>query len=160
MKAKSARINFCLLLLLVLSFPVAGLAGEIGRDGRFIAYADGTVLDKESGLMWAAKDNGADINRQGAERYCESYRGGGHTDWRMPTQGELAGLYDNAKTYKSDCGDEVKLTELIRLTCAWAWASENRGSDAALFYFTVGRRVWRHQSFAYYYRALPVRSGK
>ena len=35
-------------------------------------------------------------------------------DWRMPTQNELAGLYDAAKTYKSDCGYDVHLTELIR----------------------------------------------
>jgi len=29
------------------------MAGEIGRDGRFIAYDNGTVLDTETGLMWA-----------------------------------------------------------------------------------------------------------
>jgi len=74
---------------------------EIGKDGRFTAYDDGTVLDTRTGLMWAAKDNGADINWPNAKRYCENYRGGGYTDWRMPTQDELAGLYDSSKSYKA-----------------------------------------------------------
>ncbi len=136
------------------------MAGEINKDGRFVANGDGTVLDQKSGLMWAAQDNGEDVNRQGAERYCERYRGGGYEDWRMPTVDELAGLYDPAQTRTAGCGHDVNLTEAIGLTCAWAWAAEKRGSAAALFFFTDGRRLWRHQSFSYLYRALPVRSGK
>lgn len=63
-------------------------------DGRFISYDDGTVRDTQTNLMWAAKDNGRDINWANAKSYCEKYRGGGYMDWRMPTQYELAGLYD------------------------------------------------------------------
>ena len=92
-------------------------ARDTGRDGRFIAYDNGTVLDTRTNLMWAAKDNGSDINWAEAKSYCENYRGAGYTDWRMPTQDELAGLYDAAKTYKSDCGYDVHLTALIRLSC-------------------------------------------
>ena len=135
-------------------------AGEIGRDGRFIAYDNDTVLDTKTELMWAAKDNGSDINWPDAKSYCENYRGGGYTDWRMPTQDELAGLYDAAKTYKSDCGYDVHLTELIRLTCGATWASETRGSDATYFYFSSGVRALYYQSYSFGYRALPVRSGK
>jgi len=40
----------------------AEAANEIKRDGRFVAYDDGTVLDTKTNLMWAAKDNGKDIN--------------------------------------------------------------------------------------------------
>jgi len=40
---------------------------EIGKDGRFIAYDDGTVLDTRTNLMWAAKDNGSNINWVGIE---------------------------------------------------------------------------------------------
>jgi len=157
---KSVRIVLFLLWVLLSSFPGVGLAEGIDKGVRFIANGDGTVLDQKSGLMWAAKDNGEDVNRQGAERYCERYRGGGYEDWRMPTVDELAGLYDPAQTHTVGCGHDVNLTEAIGLTCAWAWAAEKRGSDAALFFFTDGRRLWRHQSFSYLYRALPVRSGK
>jgi hypothetical protein len=130
----------------------------IGKDGRFIAYDDGTVLDTRTGLMWAAKDNGSDINWQGAKSYCENFRGGGYTDWRMPTQDELAGLYDKAKTYSSACGYDAHLTELIRLTCTAPWASETRGSEAASFDFRDGGRIWGRPSYSA--RAFPVRSGK
>jgi len=132
---------------------------EIGKDGRFVAYDDGTVLDKESGLMWATKDNGKGITWANAKSYCENYRGGGYTDWRLPTQDELVGLYDRDKTYASDCGNDVHLTELIHLTCNWVWASETLGSAAAGFFFSDGERYWNQQSSGYY-RALPMRSGK
>jgi hypothetical protein len=110
--------------------------------------------------MWAAKDNGSDINWANAKSYCENYRGGGYTDWRMPTQDELAGLYDTAKTYKSDCGFDVHLTELIHLTCYWAWASETRVFWADRFFFTDVYRGWDQRSRDGNGRALPVRSGK
>jgi len=78
----------------------------------------------------------------------------------MPTQDELAGLYDSAKIYESACGYNNHLTELIRLSCGWVWASETRGSDAAFFIFTLGRRNWLLQSADNANLALPVRSGK
>ena len=130
-------------------------------DARFVPnYNNETVLDTKTNLMWAAKDNGNEINWADAKSYCENYRGGGYTDWRMPTQDELAGLYDAGKTYKSDCGYDVHLTELIRLTCTGPWTSETRGSLAATFGFNIGARDWFPQSNDRYYRALPVRSGK
>jgi hypothetical protein len=83
--------------------PSVSTAKEIRRDGRFIAYNDGTVLDTITNLMWAAKDNGSNINWADAKNYCEDYRGGGYTDWRMPTQDELAGLYDTGKSRPMAC---------------------------------------------------------
>ena len=140
--------------------PSVSSANEIKRDGRFIAYDNGTVLDTRTGLMWAVKDNGSDVGWKDAKSYCENYREGGYTDWRMPTQDELEGLYDAGKTYKADCGVNVHLTELIRPTCTAPWASETRGTDAAYFSFGLGIRQWSLQSFGYSFRALPVRSGK
>jgi hypothetical protein len=132
---------------------------SIAKDGRFIAYADGTVLDTNTNLMWAAMDIGANINWYNAKSYCENYRGGGYTDWRMPTQNELAGLYDAGKTYTPKCdASPVHLTELIHLTCYCLWASEMRESEAATFCFNFGYRYWIPQSL--YYGVLPVRSGK
>jgi hypothetical protein len=141
--------------------PSPASGSEIGRDGRFIAYNNGTVLDTRTNLMWAAKDNGSDINWANAKSYCEYYRGGGYTDWRMPTQDELAGLYDSSKSYKAtQWGYYVRLTELIQLSKCCPWASETRGSDAARFGFGSSRRDWDRQSNGSDGRALPVRSGK
>src|SRR4030042_2035306 len=73
---------------------VYAAAKESANGNRFIAYDNGTVLDRQTGLMWAAKDNGSDIDWSNAKRYCENYRGGDYTDWRLPTQDELAGVYE------------------------------------------------------------------
>jgi hypothetical protein len=139
--------------------------GETGRDGRFIAYDNGTVLDTSTNLMWAAKDNESNINWQGAKSYCENYRGGGYSDWRMPTQDELAGLYDAGKSRPVACytASQIQIhiaTKLIDITCFAPWASETRGSEAAFFDFYTGVRLWGPQSGGGDGRALPVRSAK
>jgi hypothetical protein len=131
---------------------------KTGVDGSFIAYDNGIVLDTQTNLMWAARDNGSNLNWADAKAYCESYRGGGYTGWRMPTQDELAGLYNTTKTYRADSGVDVHLTKLIRLTSIAPWASEKRGSDAAYFSFFSGNRGWLPRSNDNIHRALPVRS--
>jgi hypothetical protein len=134
-------------------------AGEIGRDGRFIAYDNGTVLDTRTNLMWAEEDSDSDFDWWNAKSYCENYRGGGYTDWRMPTQDELAGLYDAAKTYTTAGGFDVHLTELIHLSSFGHWSSEARGAVAAFFNFHEGAGGW-HLQPDISFRSLPVRSGK
>jgi hypothetical protein len=129
---------------------------EIGRDGRFIAVEDKTVLDTRTNLMWAAKDNGININWQGAKSYCESYRGGGYTDWRLPTQVELAELYDGTVNGKNG----YHLTILIELSSCCSWTFEMRRFEATYFDFYNGSRYWCPQSYGYNRRALPVRSVK
>jgi Protein of unknown function (DUF1566) len=130
------------------------------QDGRFIAYNNGTVLDTWTNLMWAAHDNGSAISWEIAKSYCENYRGGGYTDWRMPTLNELTGLSDSSKSYRAQYND-VHLTELIKLTIGSCWSSDTRGSDALLFNFWRG--TWygfRNVSDNLGGAALPVRSVK
>lgn len=50
------------------------------------------VLDTSTNLLWAARDNGFDIDWAKAKTYCENCRLGGYADWRMPTADERAGL--------------------------------------------------------------------
>jgi len=116
---------------------------------RFMNPKEGVVLDTKTNLLWAAKDNQRSINWANAKSYCEKYRGGGYTDWRMPTQDELAELYASG-AHK----------DKIELTANAVWASETRGSDAATFYFGDGGRYWAPQSILIAGLALPVRSGK
>jgi hypothetical protein len=129
---------------------------EIGTDGRFIAYDDGTVLDTQTNLFWASKDSGKLIMTwQGAKSYCENFRGGGYTNWRMPTSDELAGLFDKNKHNRYD----ARVTDLIEITYMWVWASETRGSNAAVFGFRYGTQFWSPQSNNASH-TLPVRSGE
>jgi hypothetical protein len=153
--------KFIAVLMVLVVSAVFAFAGEIAKDGRFIAYDNETVLDTKTKLMWAAKDNGRNINWANAKKYCENYRGGGYTDWRLPTQNELEGLYGGAKPYKTDCGFDVYLTKLIRLTCIFVWTSETFGSEAASFYFGEGGQQFLvKRSLVDNYRVLPVRSSK
>jgi hypothetical protein len=150
------KILFFVCIVLFLGFFVFI---EPALAERFVNNNDNTVTDTQTGLMWG-KDNRENINWQGAKSYCGNYRGGGYTDWRMPTLDELAGLYDAAKTYKSACGYNAHLTELPGLSCAWAWASDISGQTAAYFDFYYGKQLWYPQRYDNNIRALPVRSGK
>ena len=142
----------------------SSVAGEKTRDGRFIAYDNGTVLDTKTNLMWADKDNGRLIPWTYAQTYCSNYRGGGYADWRMPTMDELRDLYDETKAYSSDCdeGNNVHLTELIRLRCGYVWSSDAIGTDSSYYFnFYNGKEKWCHKTdISYNLRVLPVRSGK
>ncbi|MEW6365719.1 MAG: DUF1566 domain-containing protein [Acidobacteriota bacterium] len=144
--------------------PAAVGAHEAARDGRLVAYDDGTVLDTESGLMWAAKDNGANIKWDAATAYCASFRAGGHSDWRMPTTAELRSIYDDSrKGYRCACRkylpllgayDHVLVTPLIQLSCDWVWG----GPTPMMFGFNCGEEKRGDRKFAAGMRVLPVRS--
>ncbi len=131
--------------------PVSN-AKEIDRDGNFIAYDDGTVLDIRTGLIWAAKTNEKRIKWSDAKKYCENYQGGGWTDWRLPTYDELAGLHEKNNKDK-------QITRLIEIK-KLLWTSGTNGSKAACFCLSHDSRLWRRQSLSLCYRALPVRGGK
>jgi hypothetical protein len=132
---------------------------EIARDGSLIAYDNGTVLDTSTNLMWAAKDNDFIVNWFGAKSYCEEYRGGGYTDWRMPTGKELMGIYNKIKRDKGK--------QLITTTSIGMWASETKNNVAGAIMWVKlsdkeGVVTGSHdQSDALpLLRALPVRSVK
>jgi hypothetical protein len=109
---------------------------ETTRDGQFIAYDNGTVLDSKTNLMWMARDNGSALSWPSAKAYAGTFHGGGFSDWRLPTLSELQGLFDKTKTNKSFCptavdelgqlANEVHVTTAIRLTCTRVWTSEER----------------------------------
>jgi len=78
---------------------------EISRDGHYIAYASGVVLDTKSGLEWVAGPD-KDMAWYWAKRWVNNLTvsGGG---WRMPTKAELLTLYEKGK------GSQNK-TELLK----------------------------------------------
>lgn len=129
---------------------IPGIASD-----RFVNNGDGTVTDTKTGLMWAAKDNGIHINWTDARSYCQSYSGGGHTDWRMPTLAELTSLYE--PVIQNNRGYHI--TSFVDTTAESCWASETRGNEAARFNFTYGQEYWLRQSHSGSGRAIPVRSG-
>jgi outer membrane protein OmpA-like peptidoglycan-associated protein len=161
MKKSLGRIVVTIIMVIIAgAFINVGFltAEELARDGRFIAYNDGTVLDTQTNLLWAAQDNGSDIDWPDAKAYCENYNGGGYKDWRMPTQQELNGLYDRLIVGNNG----YRLTKLITLTGAFPWASEVRGSEAAYVSFFYDRDLWCWDPLSRKnrHRTLPVRYGR
>jgi len=135
------------------TFPITDM---IGRDGNFIPSKNGTVLDTKTNLMWAATDNGKGISWEDAKKYCTEYKSGGYTDWRMPTQDELATLYDVRINGINSCN----LTRLIALTNCYPWASEASGPGAYFCFDGTGKAWTKRFMFYGSFRALSVRSAK
>jgi len=144
--------------------PVGKSDGIVDRDGPFVKYENGIIYDNRNGFMWAPTDNGKDINWSDAKLYCRNYKEGGYTDWRMPTAAELATLYEkkiiNNNSSTEDWNISYNINRLFHLTCCCPWASNNRGSEAAMFNFSLGRRFWLPQSLFGTRRVIPVRAGK
>jgi hypothetical protein len=155
LKAKRDRLEEKKKQLAMGARPSVSTANETRKDLRFISYDNGTVLDTNTNLMWASKDNGRKINWADAKSYCENYRGGGYTDWRMPTKDELSGLHEPSK--KNRLG--FQLTELIDLSSACQWASYGLGLEAS-YCFPGIDLYWMQMSGTIGNLALPVRSGK
>jgi hypothetical protein len=148
------KLSGCFFIIIIALIDIIVMPAM--ASDRFVDNGDGTVTDTKTGLMWAAKDNGSLINWQTASSYCQSYSGGGYTDWRMPTLTELASIYD-PKT-KNKHGYHVN--RLIDISAASCWSSEARDFEAARFNFTYGEVYWLRKSFSGPSRVLPVRSGK
>ena len=136
--------------------------GEITRDGRFIAYNNGTVLDTKTRLMWVAQTGDEYSDYLAAEYYCENYRGCGYTDWRMPTLKELETLYDPEVTNQH--GFHVT-TKLIDIDVKWIlgkagwWGGLGAfkfSEDIPVFYRWGTARGYHRPHFG---RVLPVRGG-
>ena len=111
---------------------------EIARDGRFIAYSNGTVLDTKTNLMWAAKDDGRGLMEHKVDDYVVNYRGGGHTDWRMPTIDELTTIYDPEKLNRYD----FRVTGLIAVRGEWVWVKAGKSYLKALSFLTGSQSTY------------------
>lgn len=53
-----------------------------------------TWTDPATKLVWAKKDNGANIAWPEAVQYCSKLKLAGYTDWLLPTYEELIAMYD------------------------------------------------------------------
>jgi hypothetical protein len=137
---------------------------ETRSDGRFIAYDDGTVLDTKTNLMWAEQAGASIVTTHGARTFVGNYQAGGYTDWRMPTQDEMSGLYNPDKSISPGNGGGKPLhvaTELITIDddCYHADLAKGAASvgilEIPIFCFRDGRST---TAISGLYKVLPVRS--
>ena len=116
----------------------------------------GVWKDSATGLTWAAKDNGVDVNQGQAREYCTALRTGGFSDWRLPTVDELENLYD--KNLKK--ANKVKGTIELSDSCVPS-ASLNPAGEVWNFCFSYGgRTLTRASGHGSGGRALCVRKSE
>lgn len=156
----NAALKVALLVLLL------GIAQFVHAGDRFIDNGDGTVTDTQQNLMWAATDNNGDIDWHQALKWVRytfpltlpvSY-----DNWRLPTLAELQSLAKDYKGegYEADCGQRVKLTPLIRLSCGWVWSSNSDAVAPTAYVFNFNN-VYHYsvrKAHRRGYRALAVRN--
>ena len=148
------RINITLVslfvvLFLCLSFTLAAQK-EVGRDGVYVAYANGIVRDTKTGLEWKVGPD-KNTNWEQARSWVQNLNldGGG---WRMPTTDELRTLY------KKGAGSR-NMTPLLKTIGWYVWSGETKDSSMARgFSFRLGHRSWNGRNHSYNLRAFAVRS--
>ena len=83
---------------------------------RFTNNGDGTVTDRITGLTWCLLDSYLELGRcisyRAAKTYVQQLNTGNHNDWRLPTAGELAGIYKSVPFFPGSGAD-------------WYWTSES-----------------------------------
>jgi len=147
-----------LLLGLFLSICTAPILAAQGRfhlnipPSRLVEYSIGLIFDRQTGLMWSS-EGGRLIDWYSAKEFSRTYRGGGYTDWRIPSFDELETLYiKDSNPYRRNI-----LSKYVGGILDYIWGSETSGPRAAVFYYLRGRRDWGIKSDAIY-GILLVRS--
>ena len=82
------------LLLFVASIRGSAQSAPEGQGRVQKPQARDVWIDPVTGLMWAGKDNGKDVNWKNAVKYCRDLRLARNSDWRLPSLEELKGIYD------------------------------------------------------------------
>ncbi len=134
---------------------------------RFIDNNDGTITDHQLDLMWAKTDNIGDINWHQADKWIRFTFPYSlpvlYENWRLPTLEELKSLHIKDKEYsgyEAECGQRLKITPQIRLTCGFVWSSNQQSITAQVFNFKRGIFYSDRLVHKRGYRALAVRDLK
>jgi hypothetical protein len=147
------------LLFFMLFFCLPVLASD-----RFTDNKDGTITDHQLGLMWATMDNLGDVSWHQAEKWIRFTFPFSlpvqYDNWRLPTLDELKSLYIRDKSYhgyESNCGQRLKITPEIKLSCGFIWSGDRQNVSAYVFNFSRGTFYSDRLVHNRGYRALAVR---
>ncbi|MFZ1940591.1 MAG: DUF1566 domain-containing protein [Terracidiphilus sp.] len=166
------QVRIVLILLSVVARAACAQSPPDDLAGRE-TQARGYWIDLTTGLMWAAKDNGKDMNWRSATEYCHDLPLAGYADWRLPTIDELEGIYERnaespgeiprtrkreAYSYTFDIKGNLFLTGN-----PWSGSriDDNPGHPPRYAWFVnfdrQGRRIYEELSDSHSKRALCVR---
>lgn len=159
------RLAVFLNVLLIVSVVMTTLNAN-GAE-RFRDNGDGTVTDLERNLMWGQTDNFGNVDWKQAGQWIRftfpDTIQARYDDWRMPTLEELQSLYvedPEYDGYETACGQVVRITPAIRLTCGWVWTVDTQAITATVFNFHRGVHYTERMAHFRNRRALAVRDIK
>ncbi len=110
------------------------------NDAGFYDNGNGTLTDTKTGLVWTQRDNGSDINWEGAKTYCAS------KNMRLPGIEELAEIYNrpggdivscNIATGQYAGNYTCKASSLFRLSSPGFWSGTQGDAYVAWKYFLL-----------------------
>jgi hypothetical protein len=107
-----------------------------------------TWTDPDTGLMWAKKDNGSDVDWNQASAYCSNLQLAGHSDWRLPTIEELGGIYDaniRIETVFEFGYAIVSVKGNLKLT-GWDWSSSEEKASGRVLVFNYFAKLEGQES--------------
>ena len=87
-------------------------AGKSGSTG-----GAGTWGDPKSGLTWQVAPTGGTMKWSGAKSHCAGLDLGGHTDWRLPTIGELRSLIRGCSKTEAGGSCNIKDGGCLKWSC-------------------------------------------
>lgn len=118
------------------------------EPARFVNRGD-VVLDTDTHLMWAARDNRESTRWDAAAAYVRTLSLGGFNDWRLPTVDEVQTLAE-ASIIRHDCRGPLEVS-------SWFWSMDDCEGGKSLVNPGGGDVNCFGQGFGYGV-AFPVRS--
>ncbi len=116
-------------------------------EKRFVDLGDGTVVDREEGLMWKQTDGFQDESTWydwfAAEKYItglNTSKFAGRRDWRMPTLDEAESLFDETVSIRDCDRFEVFIDPVFSPGCGHSiWTMTLKPHNGAvIFYYRYG----------------------
>jgi hypothetical protein len=124
---------------------------EIDRGG-------GVLEQVSSGLLWTQRDNGADITRDSARKYCDQLSISGK-GWRLPSERDLQTLFLDAVGTKACGAGFCGVPSGFSLTSFQIWTGDTDDSGKGRFVnFEQGMSGAAPSGYSYRSRALCVRN--
>ncbi|MCP4345794.1 MAG: DUF1566 domain-containing protein [Desulfobacterales bacterium] len=107
----------------------------------YVDNRDGTVTDRDIGLMWEIAGSENDMKYNEAQKYINELnrrRFAGYTDWRLPTIDELLSLLEPEKN-----SNGLYIHPIFDGSQKWCWSSDYSVSGGAwIVYFLFGYMGW------------------
>ena len=112
----------------------------------------GVYLDPDTGILWAAEDNGRDIDWFRAAGYCNRLELAGFEDWTLPSLEDLESLL------RPMAKGNYNLPGKFQLTACCPWSSTKKDEESAWnFNFQFSKPFSGSDSYTYDHRALCMR---